>query len=243
MIQKIKQVVRDEQFFYPQFIGLFINPFYFAKKGLLENITFLSQYIQGKTLDVGCGQKPYEKLFSSSEYIGLEIDSPENRLKKADYFYDGQKFPFSDGEFDSVVTNQVFEHIFEPDDFLSEVKRVMKDQGVLLMTVPFVWDEHAQPFDYARYSSFGLRHILNKHGFEVIEYQKSISDIRVIFQLINAYIYKITVTKNPYINLLLAIFLMSPFNILGELFSKFLPINEDLYLDSIVLAKKRKYYE
>ena len=246
MKEKTKIFVNERQFD-PKVIGLLINPFYFARKGLIENIKSVSGYIKGKTLDVGCGNKPYENLFHSSEYLGLEINHPANKInnkhKKADYLYDGKIFPFPDGEFDSVVTNQVFEHIFNPDNFLTEINRVMKNEGILLMTVPFVWDEHEQPFDYARYSSFGLKHILNQHGFEVLEYKKSMSDIRIIFQLINAYIYKNTVTTNNYINLLLTILLMSPFNILGELLSKILPENDDLYLDNIVLARKRKSYE
>ena len=48
----------------------------------------LSKNIKGETLDVGCGQKPYEKYYNSSEYIGLEIDTPKNRkFKKAEQCY------------------------------------------------------------------------------------------------------------------------------------------------------------
>jgi len=240
VIHRLKAIIQKEQF-QPSLLGIFVNPFYFARKGLYQHIKTLSPSVYGKTLDVGCGQKPYEKSCSSSEYIGLEIDSSKNRAaKKADYFYDGKTFPFQNGEFDSVIINQVFEHVFNPDDFLSEVNRVLKDEGILLMSVPFVWDEHEQPFDYARYSSFGLEYLLDTHGFEVIERRKSINDIRIVFQLINAYIYKKTVTKNAYVNLMTTIVLMAPFNILGELLSKVLPKNDDLYLDSVVLAKKRK---
>jgi SAM-dependent methyltransferase len=236
----IKKIYLKEQF-KPGFIGLFINPFYFARKGLFENIMPLAYFITGKTLDIGCGQKPYQKLYQASEYIGLEIDSPENLLSKnADYFYDGTVFPFVDDEFDSVVANQVFEHVFNPVEFIAEINRVLKNQGVFLMSVPFVWDEHEQPFDYARYSSFALVSLLEKHGFKIVEHKKSMSDIRVIFQLINSYLYKKTNVKNTSINLLTTFFLMSPFNILGELLSLILPGNEDLYLDNIILAKKIK---
>lgn len=240
MLDTFKQYLRKQQF-HPGFLGLFVNPFYFARKGLLENISVMTKHLNGKTLDIGCGQKPYEKLFNSTQYIGLEIDSPENRQnKKANYFYDGTNFPFQDNEFDSIITNQVFEHVFNPGVFLQEISRVLKPGGMLLITVPFVWDEHEQPYDYARYSSFGLRSILEKYGFKIIEYKKSINDIRLIFQLVNDYIYKKTVTKNVYLNLLTTFILMSPFNILGELLSKILPKNDDLYLDNIVLAKKVK---
>jgi len=226
--------------FQPGILGIFVNPFYFARRGLYLHIKSLSSFIYGKTLDIGCGGKPYKNLCNSSEYIGLEIDSPENRKNKdADYFYDGKKIPFQDGEFDSIITNQVLEHVFNPDVFILEVNRVLKDGGILLISIPFIWDEHEQPYDYARYSSFGLKYLLENHGFNVIKYRKSINDIRVIFQLINGYIYKKTVTQNAYLNLFMAIILMSPLNILGELLYRILPKNDDLYLDSVVLAKKR----
>lgn len=234
----IGEFIQREQF-QPHLLGLFVNPFYFARKGLYENIFALADKITGRTLDVGCGQKPYEHLFRSSQYIGLEIDSPENRQnKKADFFYDGIRFPFQDHEFDSIVINEVFEHVFKPSDFLHEINRVLKPQGMLLMTVPFCWDEHEQPYDYARYSSFGLKAILQDHGFEITEQKKSMNDIRVAFQILNAYIYKKTVTANVYVNLFLTVLLMSPFNLIGELLSKVLPKNDDLYLDNIVLARK-----
>lgn len=240
MLNKLKELYLKEQF-YPSLLGLFINPFYFARKGLYQNMIKLAKNIKGKTLDVGCGQKPYEKFCNSSEYVGLEIDTAKNRkFKKADYFYDGTIFPFKECEFDSIIINEVFEHVFNPSEFLNETNKVLKREGILLMSVPFVWDEHEQPFDYARYSSFGLKFILEKSGFKIVESHKSMNDIRVIFQLLNDYIYKKTITKNPYINLLLTIILMAPFNILGEILSKILPKNNDLYLDNIVLAKKEK---
>jgi len=218
---------------------MFINPFYFARKGLAAHICEMASNITGKTLDVGCGSKPYEQLYGSTEYVGLEYDTPQNRAsKRADHFYDGETFPFADGEFDSAVANEVFEHVFNPDRFLNEVYRVLKPGGMVLMTMPFVWDEHEQPHDFARYSSFGIRHLLEQHGFEVIEQQKSMDDVRVIFQMINTYIYKKTVTNNGWINFATTILLMAPFNLLGEFFGFLLPRNPDLYLDNIILVRR-----
>jgi SAM-dependent methyltransferase len=98
----------------------------------------MAEHISGKTLDVGCGQKPYEHIYRSSKYIGLEIDSPENRAnKKADFYYDGKRFPFEDDEFDSIVCHQVLEHVFNPSRFLSELHRVIKIGGYFLISVPF----------------------------------------------------------------------------------------------------------
>ena len=233
-----RQYYLHEQFF-PGILGLFINPFYFARKGLAKHVTDLSVNITGKTLDIGCGSKPYAHLYQSNEYVGLEIDTPQNRANKnADYFYDGNNFPFDDASFDSVVANEVFEHVFNPNQFLSETLRILKPKGMVLLTMPFVWDEHEQPHDFARYSSFGIKSLLEKHRFEIIEQRKSIDDIRVIFQLLNAYSYKKTVTNNAWLNVLITLILMAPFNILGEVLALITPRNPDLYLDNIVLARK-----
>ncbi|MBU1013192.1 MAG: class I SAM-dependent methyltransferase [Bacteroidetes bacterium] len=240
MLNQLKKIYKREQFA-PKFIGLFTNPFYFARKGLNKNVVALAKNLKGKLLDVGCGSKPYEGACNVDDYIGVEIENEANRNNpKVDYFYDGRTLPFEDKRFDSIITNQVFEHVFNPHAFLKEINRVTKIGGLMLMTVPFVWDEHEQPFDYARYSFFGLRHILAEEGFETVEQRKSNNGITVIFQLLNAYIYKITLTKYVFLNLLFTLILMAPINILGLIFSVILPKNNDLYLDNIILAKKVK---
>ena len=240
MLRTLKQIYIKEQF-NSKILGLFINPFYFARKGLYQNVSKLITNLNGKLLDVGCGTKPYENICNVDEYIGLEIDDEGNRQHNhADVFYDGKTIPFEDKSFDSILSNQVFEHVFNPNQFLKEINRVTKVGGKFLITVPFVWDEHEQPYDYARYSSFGLKHILAENGFEIIEHRKSNNGIEVIFQLINDYLYKVIMTENAYFNLLIIILLMAPINMSGLILSKLLPRNNDLYLDNIVLAKKTK---
>jgi len=240
MLKKLKNLYIREQF-NPKILGLFINPFYFARQGLYKNVSELIPNLKGKLLDVGCGTKPYESMCNVDEYIGLEIDDKGNRNHNfSDIFYDGKIIPFEDKVFDSILSNQVFEHVFNPNEFLREINRVTKIDGLFLITVPFVWDEHEQPYDYARYSSFGLKHILSENGFEIFEHRKSNNGLEVVFQLINDYIFKITMTKNAYINLLVTLILMAPVNIIGLILSKILPKNDDLYLDNIVLAKKVK---
>jgi SAM-dependent methyltransferase len=240
MLRSLKKIYLKEQF-NPRIIGLFINPFYFARKGLFTSVSSLIIKLEGKLLDIGCGTKPYQSICDVDDYIGLEIDDVGNRNhNNADAFYDGETIPFEDNFFDSVMSNQVFEHVFNPDQFLKEVSRVTKKGGMFLITVPFVWDEHEQPYDFARYSSFGLTYLLKNNGFEIIEFKKINNGVEVIFQLINAYIFKVTMTKSVIINLLINLILIAPINIIGLILSKVLPRNDDLYLDNIVLAKKIK---
>lgn len=237
----VGRIVENEQF-RPSSVGLLVNPFYFARKELHYAFSEFSKLFAGKILDVGCGLKPYRHLFFHvSQYIGLEIDTAHMRkFSKADIFYDGKKFPFKKNYFDGVFSSEVFEHVFDPANFIREINRVLKSGGLLLISVPFIWDEHETPNDFARYTSYGLRHILQQHGFSVLEHRKTNNDMRVIFQLLNDYIYKKTsrLRRGFYSELAVTMLLMAPFNIIGCLLAKIMPKNDDLYLDNVILAKK-----
>jgi SAM-dependent methyltransferase len=232
-----------KQKFDPGVLGLIINPFYFARRLLRKAVSDYAPQLTGRILDAGCGQKPYRPLFNCVEYIGMDIqqEGHSHKCEQIDVFYDGMTFPFPNESFDGVLCSQVVEHVFNPDVFLGEVCRVLKPDGKLLLTVPFVWDEHEQPYDYARYSMFGLKHLLNKNGFDVIAHQKTGDDFRVLVQMTNLYIYKCTTKfrKTQIGGVISTMILNAPLNLLGALLWRLLPANKDLYLDSVVLSKKR----
>ena len=238
----IKDYIK-KQTFNPDILGLFINPFYFARKSLYDNISKVAHNINGDVIDIGCGKKPYKHLFQTKKYIGIEVEQEghDHTNEDVDVFYNGQNIPFDDATFDSAITSQVLEHVFTPDEFLIEIHRVLKPNGKMLLTVPFVWDEHEQPYDYARYSSFGLASLLQKNGFEIEIHIKSLNDVRVIFQLINVYIFKKTIglRRSPVSNIIASFFFNSLVNIFGLFFGLILPKNDDLYLDNIIIARKK----
>jgi SAM-dependent methyltransferase len=240
LVNKIKCIYLKEQF-NPSFLGLFINPFYFARKAIFNNIRSYASNIRGNTLDIGCGTKPYEKLFECENYIGLDtINSGHNHeFSSIDIKYDGEHMPFENNFFDSAVCFEVLEAIYEPKSFLKEVNRVLKSGGIALFTVPFIWDEHDQPFDYARYSSFGLKHLFEDQGFIVLKSSKYLDDPRLIFLLVNAYIHKVVkrILPNRILSYIIILPLTSFNNILGHI-SLIFPKNKDLYFGNIFLLKK-----
>lgn len=242
MLRKIKNYLL-QQFFKPGIIGFFINPFFLGRSAMYIHVKKFSRHITGKTLDVGSGSKPYRALFkNSSEYIGMDIEQSghKHQYEYIDVFYDGKTFPFEENSFDSLVFFEVLEHVFNPDSFFSEIKRVLKPHGQCVFTIPFMWGEHEQPYDYARYSSFGLKHMFDTHGFEIVEHKKYLTDFRLIFLLINSYLYT---TFKKYLPGISAWVFIIPFTVLNNflgLLSYVLPHNNDMYFGNIYVLKNKK---
>ena len=233
------KIFLNSHLFKPSFIGLVVNPFFIARSCLHFNIKKLAPLFTGNLLDIGCGDKPYELLFNNVEkYEGIEIDTTVHESTKAEYIYDGKTLPFLENSYQSVILNEVIEHVFNPDELLREIKRIIKIDGKLMITLPFVWDEHEQPYDYARYSSFGIKYLLEKNGFTVQKISKSCPNISVLFQLLNLYIYKTTKSLPLVIRFFITIICCFPINIIGLILGFILPNNNDLYLDNVIIATK-----
>ena len=241
MIAKLKTIYRKEQFYPTYILGIWINPLFIIRRGLINGVRELSTFCrEGNLLDVGCGSKPYEELFKVDEYIGIDIEvSGHNHdNSKIDKFYDGRNIPFENEYFDNVFSSEVFEHVFNIDELFVEINRVLKHGGRLCFTCPFVWDEHEQPFDFARYTSFAVSHLLTKNGFKLVKLRKSTSYIETVMQMLSIYIYLHVLPKNGYLKLMMTPLLVAPINILGKTLSKILPKNENFYHNNIVVAEK-----
>jgi len=69
---------------------------------------------------------------------------------------------------DTVISFQVMEHLCEPQNMLSEANRILKKNGKIILTVPFQWWVHEAPYDYYRYTIYGLQYMFEKAGFKNI---------------------------------------------------------------------------
>lgn len=220
-----------------------IHPFYIIRKSLLENVRKFSGSLSGRMMDFGCGSKPYKSLFKISEYVGVDYENEghPHTNEEIDVFYDGKTLPFEDQYFDSVLCSEVLEHVFELDATLKEINRVMKSGSNILITCPFVWNEHEVPFDYARYSRFALKDILNRNGFEITHFAKSGNFMTTITQL--KILYFFTAFGKRWSGFFLSrwtfkfLFVLIP-NLTGLFLSKLFPLNDSLYLNNVLVAKK-----
>lgn len=216
---------------------------YILRKKLLKAICKHSKYMHGKMMDFGCGSKPYKSLFNVDEYIGVDFhgEGHSHKNEQIDVFYDGKTLPFPDNHFDSVFSTEVFEHVFNLEEMVVELRRVMKSGAKILVTCPFVIPEHEQPNDYGRYSSFGLKHLFEKNNFKVIEYEKignhfdSLVQLRIsLFSLVILPKFNKLVIVKP----ILASIIYPLFNIYALLFSWLFSKRKVLYLNNVIVCEK-----
>ncbi|MCZ7355843.1 MAG: class I SAM-dependent methyltransferase [Candidatus Methanoperedens sp.] len=124
-------------------------------------------------LDVGCGTKPYRKVFVDvvKEHIGIDYPSSisaNKENKNVEIYSILPHLPFKNETFDTVLATEVLEHVSEPSAAFSEINRILKKNGVLILTAPQCWGLHETPQDYYRYTKFGLKYLSEKNSFEVI---------------------------------------------------------------------------
>jgi SAM-dependent methyltransferase len=195
-------------------------------------------------IDLGCGTKPYRKYFSQvSNYIGVDIEQSGNPYSKQfiDIFYDGKTLPFEDNFVENVFSSEVFEHVFNLEELIPEIHRVLKPDGTLIMTCPFAWPEHEQPYDYARYTSFGIQHLLSKNNFEISQYIKTGNYLSSLIQLLSMYLYYF-IARIPILKHLLFLLIITPLFLIAQILTAILPkriLRNDLYMNNVIIAKKK----
>ena len=224
-------------------LAFFTCPFFLVRKNLYKNIKELSPFLKGSILDFGCGAKPYKDLFvNCEEYIGLDIEKSghDHSDETVDVFYDGVNIPFEDDRFDNIFSSEVYEHVNNIDNILDELRRVLKPGGYMLVTTPFVWNEHEIPYDFHRFTSYGIIELLSDHGFETIELYKSTSYIEMIYQMkAEYYSYMFRNSRSFLLKTLVQLFVVSFQTMKGIVFSHFLPDNSSFYGDNVVLCIKK----
>ncbi|MDX2176162.1 MAG: class I SAM-dependent methyltransferase [Candidatus Sumerlaeia bacterium] len=128
-----------------------------------------------EVLDVGCGRQPYRALIEAGGFRYTGADWP-NSIHTGDAAGEvvacdlaRMPWPFEAGRFDALLCTEVLEHVPAPGSFLAECRRVLRDGGRILLTVPLVWPEHEAPHDYHRFTRHALRRHFADAGFAQVE--------------------------------------------------------------------------
>jgi SAM-dependent methyltransferase len=122
-----------------------------------------------RLLDAGAGEGQYRAYFSHLRYSGVDLAVGDATWDYSglDVVGDLARLPFGDAIFDAAICLEVLEHLPEPLLALQELHRILRPGGRLYFSVPMSWHQHQKPHDYYRFTSFGLRYLLDRAGFEV----------------------------------------------------------------------------
>lgn len=125
-------------------------------KDLYPHLRQVLPTIQGRILDVGCGDKPYRCWATrATEYVGLDVcPGPAVDI----VVVPGSPWPVDSSSFDAVICTQVLQYVADLGTTFDETYRVLKPGGQLILTVPFAYNEHSVRRDYWRWSVDGIRH-------------------------------------------------------------------------------------
>jgi SAM-dependent methyltransferase len=225
------------------YASILIDPVFLTRhrlrRALLRTLIPLDR-IGLKCLDVGCGSRPYEGIFINGCYEGVDVQSSGRPLsmKMPDKFYDGATLPYAENSFDLVMSTQVLEHVPDPLALIFEMVRVCKNGGEVVLSLPFVYPEHEQPYDYLRFTSYGVAELLERAGLKVIQIKRDSSAIETLAVLLNVYMVNNFIPPWRGIGRLFALLFCFPVQLLVLMISKFLPDNGTLYLNLVVHARK-----
>jgi len=138
----------------------------------------------GKVLNAGAGDRDISKMING-ELFNQDIPHGLHNAN-IDIYSPLHQIPKPDGFFDVIICNAVLEHVANPDEIMDEFARVLKDDGLLYLGLPFLQPEHKDPTDFQRYTADGLAALAQRHGF-IVDKIESVHNIYITFAWIVVY--------------------------------------------------------
>lgn len=146
------------------------------EKDLLDRgLASLAPLASGRMVDVGCGDKPYQRLFAPyvTEHFGIDFEETQSgsvyaQTSKPDLLYTGERLPIEDQVFDTVLCTQVLEHVPDPRRLFTELNRVLRPGGTLILTAPLSYRVHSEPHDFFRFTKYGLIRLAEENHLQVL---------------------------------------------------------------------------
>jgi len=173
-------------------------------------------------------------LFNNIDfYVGLDL--PPNTV--ADVYGDGVTLPFRGSIFDFILCTETLEHVPEPKRLITEVTRVLKPWGVLLLTAPQTWGLHLEPHDYYRFTKYGLHYLAEQSGLGVVEITPTCGLWATLAQRLADTVIHTYATGRSQRTISVLRYLLAPLLMMGYSLDRFFGKRGDT-LDYVVVARK-----
>jgi SAM-dependent methyltransferase len=142
-------------------------------------------------LDAGAGPRPYKELFDHARYQSCDFlpvleETGGNAALVHTFYCDLASIPKDEGTYDTIICNQVLEHVRSPEKVIVEFYRILKPGGTLFLTAPQCFGIHMEPYNYFNFTRYGLGALFTDAGFHVL----SIEPLGGIFWLLGKVLQK-----------------------------------------------------
>lgn len=151
---------------------------------LYQNL--VEKHVSGLLLDLGCGNVPLYQMYKNhvSDNICVDWSSSLYNTPHLDHEVNiNSGIPLADEMFDTVLMTDVLEHISNPELVMSEISRLLKPKGKLILTVPFFYRLHEKPYDYFRYTEFSLKMFCDKNKLNILSLEAYGGALEVILDI------------------------------------------------------------
>ena len=193
-------------------------------------IKYCKKYIEGTVLDFGCGDAKYKEIIeeSADEYLGMDM----SKAGEVDIVGDIENAPLENDSVDTIICTQVLEHTKNPFKVVSEISRILRKNGICIITAPFICAYHPHPLDCFRFTPEGLRQLCIQHNLKVIETHKTGKIYSVLYQLMRFSLF------NPYKPSRRGTYRINhALESISNFFNRFTS-NEIIFTGSVVIARK-----
>ena len=169
-----------------------------------RHLSKLFNLVHGNVLILGAGKTDY--AFLSKQCSNLIVSDIEAYPCASVISVDAHSIPFPDNTFDTILALEVLEHLHDPVVAAREILRVLSPGGLAILSSPFMFHIHADPSDYTRLTSAGIKLLFSGISLKTIPYG---SRFHVILDLISTHNKFLALFRifNP---LILSIFPFSP---------------------------------
>jgi SAM-dependent methyltransferase len=146
----------------------------------------LREHATGVLADLGCGQVPLYGVYRErvGEVVCVDWVRSSHDTTHVDVPADlNAPLPLPDAGYDTVLVTDVLEHLADPRAFMSEVSRILRPGGKLILGVPFLYWLHEEPYDYHRFTRYALQAMCDATGLEVITLEEYGGGVAVLLDI------------------------------------------------------------
>ncbi len=132
----------------------------------------IPKYINGNLLDMGCGNIPMYAFYKDriDSVVCIDWENSAHEQKHVDVFCDlNGELPFANDTFDAIICSDVLEHLQDISKAISEIYRILRKGGVVLINYPFMYGLHEEPYDFARYTEYKIKILADNNKFNILE--------------------------------------------------------------------------